>query len=433
MFSIKKKAIPYYALCILFVAIPFGGVLPTIGIFLWILSILLFSDKSVWKRNLSEGKYFFIPLLMFFLVHAIGLIWTDNIENGLSKIEHKLSFLIIPLFFPFMSLNKKKIIFLFKLFSISCLSIVIISFFDFLYVTLTAEEYIILGEKPKGNRPGDVYQYLANHFLIVNIHRTYFSVYIVTSILFILFNFQPYIQFQRKEYKFFGTLSLFVMVIAVVCLQSKAGILILLISVIGFLIMNTIKSFKVIIGTILIITASIFFSKKIIHNRLDKFLSEIEYIMSPESDDQKRYTKVLRPGSAEIRYMVYKSSLQLIAKKPFIGYGTGSVKDVLRVQNEENRFTSIAHLNYGPHSQFLAVFLGFGILGIFSFLVLFILPTYKAYKNGEYFVVLTLLAFVLASITESVLNRQEGIIPAALFIAVLSGLVYQNKNLNIKP
>ena len=128
MFLNFKDNIPFYLLSIIFIAIPIGGVLLPIGIILWVLSLLFYYNKDSWKKNFLEGWAFYLPAVVFFLMHLMGLIWTDNIDNGLSKIEQKLSFLVIPLFFPFLNLSKYKGLFLFKLFSLSCLFIVIISF-----------------------------------------------------------------------------------------------------------------------------------------------------------------------------------------------------------------------------------------------------------------------------------------------------------------
>lgn len=428
MHNIVKITKPIGILFLIFFSIPFGGRLLSVEIILLVISTLFFSTKKNWRKKFNQGKYFHYPLIVFFILHLIGLLWSSNIQNGVNQLEHKLSFLIFPIIIPFLGLKRKQILKLFQFFSLSCLIVTLYCFLDFLYVSLTTEEYIILGEKVEGNRPGTVYEYLSQHFIRVNVHRTYFSAYLIASVLFVIFFFNQYITLGSKRYNWFGYISIFLLLAAILLIQSKAAWLIIMLFIFFGLLSKKIRSTNLFYPLIIITICILFFTKKIAYNRIEKLISEVAYIMTPESDDKKRYTKVLQPGSTEVRYMLYKSSLQLIYERPFFGYGTGDVKDVLKTQNEKNKFISIAHLNYGPHSQFLFTLLGLGILGLFGLLNLFFIPIYMGFINREYFITFVVFTLLLVSISESFLVRQDGIIPTALFLSVLPYLSITTNN-----
>ncbi|WP_299434142.1 O-antigen ligase family protein [uncultured Aquimarina sp.] len=287
---------------------------------------------------------------------------------------------------------------------------------------MSTDEYIILGEIAAGNRPGSVYEYLSQQFLIVPVHRTYFSIYLIICVAFILYYFNEYCTFYRKKIKLLGVFSLVLITAAMICIQSKAGLGLLILLVASFFIIKVKKTFWSVVLLIVFFLGSLVLFKSILNYRFKPMIEEIKYILSPGNDNEKDYAKFLRPGSTEIRYMVYKSSFQLIEKAPFLGYGTGDVKDVLRTQNEKNNFVSIAHLNYGPHSQFLYILIAFGFLGLLVFISIFFFPILESFRMKDYFALSILIVIFLSGLTESVLIRQEGIIPISLFITILGRL-----------
>tara|TARA_R110002012_G_scaffold263456_2_gene446484 strand:+ start:147686 stop:148984 length:1299 start_codon:yes stop_codon:yes gene_type:complete len=417
---VKLIDIPFHLLFLLFFLIPFGTNLISKIIILLIISSLLFLKKKNWLNNFLLRKEYLIPSIAVYLLYSLGLLWSDNIPEALKKMEHGLSFLVFPLVLPLFDFSKKDILNLFKSFSFGCLFILISSFLYFLYVSITHDEYIILGEIRAGDRPGNVYEYLSKHFLLVEVHRTYFSAYLLICILFVINNFKEFSTIPFNKKNLVSILSILTFILGLICLQSKINIAILFLIFIYY----TVKSFKkspiLLFKVILTFATILFLSKNIIINRLKPMVKEIENIISSENENEKKFTKVLQPGSTETRYMLYKSSLQLIGESPILGFGTGDLKDVLRNQNYKNNYKSIAHLNYGTHSQLLSMLVSFGLLGFFVFISFFLLPLYTSIKINDSFTSFILLVLFLNCLTESFLSRQEGIIPTVLFITALS-------------
>jgi O-antigen ligase len=143
---------------------------------------------------------------------------------------------------------------------------------------------------------------------------------------------------------------------------------------------------------------------------------EIQTVLAYENTHQANFTEKLRPGSTQIRYMLYKSSFELVRESPVIGYGAGDVKRELSSKLKDNNFTSISHLGYGTHSQFIYEILAHGILGLLIFIVLFIsfiINNKNSHFETKYGFILILITFCTF---ESYFNSRAGIIPGILFL-----------------
>jgi len=86
-----------------------------------------------------------------------------------------------------------------------------------------------------------------------------------------------------------------------------------------------------------------------------------------QNNGQKKNTKSVE-GEIDIRYLFTKESLKLIAKQPFLGYGTGSFISVFS-ESIDSKHAFKEHKT--PHNNFLYIFFEIGFLGLLVFLSLF--------------------------------------------------------------
>ncbi|UII77598.1 O-antigen ligase family protein [Flagellimonas sp. HMM57] len=420
----KEYNIPFIALSVIFFMLPVGGKALPIAIFLFVLMSLMFGDWSSWKTNFSKVSKIYVPLLLFYSLYIIGFFISDETDSALKQLEHKVSFFLFPFLMPLVKVSDKQRDTLFKLFILGCTMICVVSFLHFFYVSIFLDEYCILGEKPEGNRIGTAIEYLSNHFIVVNVHRTYFSMYLLLAVYYIVFDLlgQPRPRGNKNMKKLIMELLALLMLASVIfCVQSKIIVGLLVVSGIVLPIFSPISIRKKIIFILSFLVLTFAF-KETLYSRFNNSIQQIKYILSPGKDQNKSFTNQLRPGSTEIRYILYKSAIQLIEEKPIFGYGTGDVKKVLRVQNEKNKFTSIAHLNYGPHSQVLEVLIGSGIIGFLVLLSVFFCPIIEGIRFKNYFMVAFALAIFFCCLIESFLTRQDGIILTSLFISVFASI-----------
>lgn len=119
------------------------------------------------------------------------------------------------------------------------------------------------------------------------------------------------------------------------------------------------------------------------------------------------------------RVMKAYSSWQLIKQKPIEGYGTGNSQIALRQSYLEHGFQHGYEENYNSHNQYLTTTLHFGVIGLFI-LLLYILIVATALRQLPFLTSIFLITCLLIFFSESILERQHGV----LWFAFFSGFVY---------
>ena len=94
------------------------------------------------------------------------------------------------------------------------------------------------------------------------------------------------------------------------------------------------------------------------------------------NDGEKKNQKT---EEKDIRYLFTKHALELIYKKPFFGYGTGSFSNVFK-QYTKTSYDLEKHKT--PHNNYLYVLLEIGLIGLIVFLSIFFFQTQELYKNN---------------------------------------------------
>lgn len=111
----SKRNFFLFALVIIIFGLPLSKFLMSVGQLLLLIAWLIDGDLknklvTPFKNRVS------LALILLFLLHIVGLLYTTNYEYGLNDIRIKLPLLIIPLLLPgFKPLNKKEQLFLLKL------------------------------------------------------------------------------------------------------------------------------------------------------------------------------------------------------------------------------------------------------------------------------------------------------------------------------
>ncbi len=120
-------------------------------------------------------------------------------------------------------------------------------------------------------------------------------------------------------------------------------------------------------------------------------------------------------SSTSDRKKIWSISFKLIKKKWITGYGTGQSKKVVQEQFKKDDYDFLFKKNYNSHSQYLQVFLDQGIFG-FLLLVFFTFGMlYASLKQKDFVYALFLVIMILNFMTESILERQSGVIFFAFF------------------
>ena len=290
--------------------------------------------KAVWSNKLARAS------ILFFTIHIFGLIWTENIEWGLTILRKMLPFLLVlPIFLTIARRENA--------------NYYINSFFLAIAISETCSYLIWLGiiepfKYATINNPTPLMSHISyNPFLA-------FAFYLVVDKLFSESNLSL---FMRSLYTFFAitiTVNMFITGGRAGQVMFFAGIVIL-----AFQHFRNSQTKAFLISVILIGSISItaYSSSELFKNRLDDISQHIiEYDEHPNTSVGQRITFV-------------SNSLELFYRSPIYGLGTGDFPKEYKKINNIN--TPNVRTTVQPHNMYMLILVQLGILGLLSFLWIF--------------------------------------------------------------
>jgi O-antigen ligase len=369
-----------------------------IGFILMLIS-LFFNRKKIMK---SQFVYYFShgPVPFFVLYYALlvlGLFWTDNLMFALSKLENKMSFVLMPLLLLFTvrkwgDLEWKKLLIYSLTFALS------------MYELLAIWRFLTESENSWQ------FEFLSSRFSIF-MHRSYFACYLVVGIILL---------FQKVRQNFSITTIFLILFFSLGVLQteSKAGFLSFSL-VIVFQLFDLLKSKKKMsiwlsISVVLVIFSGLFITNNSLQSRFKRMCSALENIQTKNNDSVE---------SNQARIIMWSTSLDVWKENFVFGTGTGDYDDELTKKNLKYHNNGVASERLNSHNQFLNIAVQLGIVGLVVLLMIFI----SSFLNSEkqLWQLLILVVFFINLLVESFLETQAGII---LFCTLLLLFYTRNKD-----
>jgi len=338
--------------------------------------------------------------LSYYLLLAIGLLWTSDLDTGLFKMENKLTFLLFPILFYFsrFTLSKTKIlnILLFSLF-FSLILYEVIAIFRSIYHI-------------ENNHWG----YFKDSLFTLFMHRGYYALYLVIGSL--ICHSKIY---DKKNKAMYIILFIFLSV-GVIQTYSKAGVLSLLIFNLILLLFTVGR--KKIWKTGLFISFG-FISLFIILMSFDSNLIN-RFKQIPISTSQIKLENNNSSESNQARILMWSASIKSMKKGSILGYGTGDDIAILKEQNESNFNRKMADKEMNSHNQFFTTALQLGIPGLIILLAAFLSSWIKFFREKDILALLISFCFFSNFLIESMLERQAGVV----LFCVLTLCLSLNKN-----
>ena len=341
------------------------------------------------QTRTKQQKILLYAILLFYLFHMASLLFTENIHNGLIDLRIKLPLLLFPVIILFGNRLYSKF---FHLILISFLAGVISMSLFFLFRAF----YFF----PTEHSSAFFYTHFSYYF-----HPSYFSMFVTFALVIVLFLNE---KFSTKTKHLFFTIliSLFLFLINFL-LSSKTGIFTFLLVVTVYGITKLFKKYKLYLAIALSIVSILLYAE-IRHNSrmFDLFHLRIENI--------KNATK----ASNEVRLLVLNTAIKVVKQNPF-GYGPGDAKDILVSKYKEDGITGALKEKLNAHNQYLETTIGLGIFGLVLLLFILFYPLIIAIKKHNYLLYLFLLTVIVNFLSESMFNRQNGVVFFAFFIVLL--------------
>lgn len=406
--KLKQISTFYFIACISIVVglvfqdfhkVPLTGGIIVLGL-VWFAS---FEYKAKLKTFLK--KPFAIAFCALYLLHLISLLYSENTAIALGDLELKITLLLLPLFLLSTSIiSQKNKLFLLQLFAIS---MIVMAVYDLYKSSVEYNATNIINVFYYKNLP---------HLLIGKPH--YLAWY---------YSFAMFVALREivvlKKHRFAWGAGFVILLFSLILLSSRIYLLAFFIVLIGcyFLWANKLKLplFKLLIPLTAIISVVLIIPNT--RSRVTDTFVEINKLF-----DQKDHRQT------NPRVYIWKYAVDLIGNKPLLGYGVGDAKDELgkALQNcdalfwngHKNVLLNRKSLNF--HNQFLQTWAEVGILGFLLLLFLVVKPFLLKNKHPLFliFISLTFIGFL----TESMLERQAGVVMFAFMYPLLSSLTISN-------
>ena len=337
-----------------FLLIGFGFSLPlsvAVNNLLAILIIIFWLYKKDFSLtwSLTKNSKVVISILIFVMLHAIGLFWTQDMSWGLHMLGKEWKFLLLPIMMSFV--KKEHIRYYISAFLLAMSISEIISYliwFEFIPPIYKATVY---------DPTPFVHHTSYNPFLA-------FAIYLIGYLVFFDKSFS---RFQKVVFIFF----FITMSVNMFITGGRAGqggyIVVILILFLQFFNKHPLRA--ILMSTLLLgsVVTIAYNTSQVFHDRMNLVVSNVKNF------------KQNKNTSVGLRMNFAINTFEIIKKHPIIGVGTGDFKQEYMKINMKNTPTvcSPAH----PHNMYLLEMAQFGLFGLFS--LIFILYTQIKFSIRE--------------------------------------------------
>lgn len=413
----KDKIAHYiFLLTLLFVLVlPLKKELATPVLILW---FLLWLIKGNYFRDFKQSKklWFFFSLVLFYFLHVFGMLNTTNVSSGMFDLEVKLSLLFFPLVFvSAVSYTHKFFNRILGMFvvgnTIAAIICICVAFYRSIYFIDGSFVFNPIAERLFEGRMISEFNFFYERFSCLN-HTSYFSMYLVFSIVILNYFIDKKIYFGKASLRFFYYILIPFFLLILFLISSKAGIAIVILLMLIITIMRILKkkSFVNFLMFFLIIVFSIVAVKY--NTRVTTGVNQIKATIEKTDNNNVKLQND--------RFLIWEKSLDIIKDNFIFGVGTGDYTDELMKVFKKNNMNEAFSHQYNSHNQYIDTFIGLGIIGLINIVFLFVYPCIYAFQRKQYLFIYFLLIMNINFLFESMLNRQAGVIFYAFFFSLLA-------------
>lgn len=390
----------FFLFILLSFCIPFyKKVTPLIIVALAVLSLLrviIIKQNKLQRFTLLSGSS-----IILYLLFVAGLLYTDQMDKGLFDLQVKLGFLIFPIIF-FLSGS----ILLVENRYWKVLAAFVAGAFASTFLCIGHATYISLTT----NFTFDHFIYAELSFLL---HPSYYAMYLNLAIVICILYLEKNWSTISRPQKTTITVLILYLTVFILFVNSKAGIIITLITFLIVFIRLMVVKRKFILGSALLIV--LFSSVAIVWTKVPYVKSRFQGFMISVSSYDKNI-KDSREGTSG-RILVWKNAFVVALEQLPLGAGTGDVNAVLKESYEKNSFTEGSKRAFNAHNQYLQTTIAIGIPGLLCLLLILGTLFHRGLQSGKRLVFYFALIIALNFLVESMLETQAGTVFTAFFIS----------------
>lgn len=394
------EKIKFSILTLLVASLPFHYFLSSIFI---IAGSVLFVFSIYAKKQFGLKKLDLLSLtfILYFIIELLGLAYTEreNIRIGLFVLEKHQALVLLPLFFLDFSINNDRRAFLLIVFVASCLvaSLACLA----VNVSTSWNEYGLFF-----NEWGFSHDRMSEP---IGMQAVYFALYLAFVILILVLQlinkYRLFNSIKRGAYILL-ILYFFTFLIALGARTIIGSLmLIIIINLIYQGISQRVYGFFLVVAIVPLIFAAAIFLNPVVKTRFIDMLHS--------SYEESSY------GSYFARLLIWKPGWEAMGENIWFGVGTGD--DQMELDKKFVKFNYPEGVQlFNMHNQFLQTMLAYGIFGSIVFLGIFYFQFKSSLARGDLIYLSFLVLFLCGCLTESMLNRNKGIIFLIVFSLIFS-------------
>jgi len=388
-----------------------GNITPTlIGLFL--LNWLLEADFKTKLQRIKTDKLIFpfFAAIGFYGFYLIGLTYSSNLDFGRQDVFLKLPFLLFPLLIftmnPAMWKPKtaQNLLFTFALGNLSTLFISLIHSFFLCKETFSIEYF---------------------HYMNASLffHSSYASMYYCFSFVIALYFL---IDKQLHLWKKITAWIMFLLFPSeIVLLDSRAGQIAFVFAMFAFtfyiFIFNRKRILRFSLHLSLLLCLLVATYLLLPNNRLFANIQQMRIeTIETESEGKEQGT------FDATRSQIWISAVAVVKERPVLGVGTGDVKDALMEKYIQKDFEYPQERRFNAHNQYLQIAVTLGLVGLTLFFVFLGSIFLTAWKKRNILLFLFGLIGLVNFLTESMFEKQIGVMFFAFFFALLHYIAAKN-------
>lgn len=381
-------AIIYNRFFLLFIfVIPFSQYL---SVRLLVLLLLTFVFILLAKKQTFRGVDQVIrqgwDLFLYLIILWLGLIYSQDILQGLRVIETSFCFLAMPFVFAGFQNEKEKKDNPFLIFYLGVLVVCIILLINSFYRYYVSNDYTVF-----------LFEHLTDIIGIQPTYLAYYTIFAITYGIYVL-----YYSTIRIHPAFLALSIVFLFLMLVLTGGHTAFISMILI--LSFFALKYLLDIRTNRKSLSVLVVGIMLFGLLLLSSLDYF----KVIFNDYSDYWERA-------------ILWQSAI-IANPNPFFGVGTGDYIAVLNEYYRSQGLLKFAEGNYNSHNQFIQLYFSNGLLGLLALTIIVGRPLYLALKTNNALGILMIFPFILYGMTEVFLGRYQGVV----FFVLLHQLVISN-------
>jgi len=387
----KLRDINSYALVVLAFFMPLSVAIPNI-ISLFILLVWLFIGTFKDDWNQLKNNKVVLAILVYILVHFIGLLWTNNFEYGLEIVQKNSRLLLIPFFMLFV--KKEHIPYYLYAFILAITISEIVSYLIFFDV-------IAPFKHASSMFPTPFMGHLSyNPYLTIAIYILLFHVFLSDTII------------KKKHILLYG-LFIATMSINMFITGGRAGQIMFfaMLVIVIFQIFQK-QIFKATVISLIIISSVFtiaYYNSELFKDRMNLIVTEIT-----DYNNNKN-------TSVGLRLSFTLNSLHVIQENGFFGTGTGGFRDAYSEVNK--KLSPEIEDPKHPHNMYILELVELGIIGLFSLIAILFFQIKHAYYSKDILVknmgIALPLLFALILLSDTYLSGPRTTMLFIFFSAIL--------------